>query len=116
MTDATHHGLPERNTGAGSPGFLRQFLRLAGPFFTSEEKWMAWTLLIGVFALTLLQIGIAVRLNLWNRDFFNALESRDWKDFITQMGIFAGLASATMGIAVYQVYVRQLLQLRLRSL
>ena len=114
MTVATNHGLPERNKGAGSPGFLRQFLRLAGPFFTSEEKWMAWTLLIGVLALTLLQIGIAVRLNLWNRDFFNALESRDWKDFITQMGIFALLASATMGIAVYQVYVRQLLQLRWR--
>jgi putative ATP-binding cassette transporter len=114
MTVATDHGLPERNKGAGSPGFLRQFLRLAGPFFTSEEKWMAWTLLIGVFALTLLQIGIAVRLNLWNRDFFNALESRDWKDFITQMGIFSVLAGSTMGIAVYQVYVRQLLQLRWR--
>ena len=49
---------------------------------------MAWTLLIGVLALTLLQIAIAVRLNLWNRDFFNALESRDWNGFIYQMGIF----------------------------
>ena len=114
MRVATSHGLTEHNNGAGSPGFLRQFLRLAGPFFTSEEKWMAWTLLIGVLALTLLQIGIAVRLNLWNRDFFNALESRDWNGFIIQMGIFALLVSAAMGIAVYQVYVRQLLQLRWR--
>ncbi len=114
MPAATNHRLTEHNNGSGSPSFLRQFLRLAGPFFTSEEKWMAWTLLIGVLALTLLQIGIAVRLNLWNRDFFNALESRDWNDFITQMGIFALLAAATMGIAVYQVYVRQLLQVRWR--
>ena len=114
MRVATSHGLTEHNNGAGSPGFLRQFLRLAGPYFTSEEKWMAWTLLIGVLALTLLQIGIAVRLNLWNRDFFNALESRDWNGFIIQMGIFALLVSAAMGIAVYQVYVRQLLQLRWR--
>ncbi len=114
MPIATKHRLTEHNNGTGSPGFLRQFLRLAGPYFTSEEKWMAWTLLIGVLALTLLQIGIAVRLNLWNRDFFNALESRDWNGFIIQMGIFALLASATMGIAVYQVYVRQLLQVRWR--
>jgi putative ATP-binding cassette transporter len=89
--------------GADSPGFMRGFLRLAMRFFTSEERWMAWLLTIGVIGLTLLQIGLVVGLNLWNRDFFNALESRDWNLFIVQMGVFALLCSATMGIAVYQV-------------
>jgi putative ATP-binding cassette transporter len=100
--------------GAGSPGFLRRFLAVAAPFFTSEERWMAWLLTVGVIALTLLQIAIAVRLNVWNRDFFNALENRDWHAFLYQMGMFALLAGSTMGVAVYHVYLKQLLQLRWR--
>ena len=61
---------------AGSQGFLRRFVALAAPYFTSEERWAAWLMTGGLIALTLLQIGIAVRLNVWNRDFFNALEGR----------------------------------------
>jgi len=103
----------------GSPqepgGFLRRFIALAAPYFTSEERWTAWLLTGGVIGLTLLQIAFAVRLNIWNRDFFNALEWRDWDAFLYQMGLFALLCAATMGVAVYQTYVKQLLQLRWRK-
>ena len=95
-------------------GFWLRFLRLAGPYFNSEERWIARSLLVGVIALTLLQIAIAVRLNVWNRDFFNALDKRDWNLFVAQMGTFAMLLGAAMGIAVYQAYVKQLLQVRWR--
>jgi vitamin B12/bleomycin/antimicrobial peptide transport system ATP-binding/permease protein len=95
-------------------GFWRPFLRLAGPYFNSEERWMARLLLAGVIALTLLQIAIAVRLNVWNKDFFNALDKRDWGVFLGQMRTFALLLAAAMAIAVYQTYVKQLLQLRWR--
>jgi putative ATP-binding cassette transporter len=108
---------PSRETAPNEdaePGFFRRYLVLAAPFFTSEDRWAAWLLTTGVVALTLLQIGIAVRLNLWNKDFFNSLEARDWPSFITQMWIFTFLAGATMGVAVYQVYIKQLLQLRWR--
>ena len=59
-----------------SPAFLRRFFAMAIPFFNSEERWTARLLGIGVIGLTMLQIGIAIRLNIWNRDFFNALERR----------------------------------------
>jgi vitamin B12/bleomycin/antimicrobial peptide transport system ATP-binding/permease protein len=104
----------DSNQPEGSPAFLRRFFRLAAPYFTSEEKWRAWTMLIGVLALTSLQIAIAVRLNVWNRDFFNALEAHDWNAFMYQMGLFGLLAAATMGVAVYQVYVKQLLMMHWR--
>jgi putative ATP-binding cassette transporter len=87
---------------------------MAIPFFNSEERWMARLLGLGVIGLTLLQIGIAIRLNIWNRDFFNALEARDWKAFLSQMWLFALLCAAAMATAVYQVYLKQLLQLRWR--
>jgi len=107
---------PPNNDGeTHSQRFLFRFLRLAAPFFISKERWTAWLLTGGLIALTLLQIGIAVRLNIWNRDFFNSLEGRDWNAFLYQMGLFALLASATMGVAVYQTYIKQLLQLRWRK-
>jgi putative ATP-binding cassette transporter len=105
---------PIEPSGGESGGLLRRFFRLAGPYFSSEEKWVARMLLAGVLGLTLLQLAIQIRLNLWNKDFFNALEARDWGAFIGVMGLFAFLAAASMGTAVYQVYLKQLLQLRWR--
>src|ERR1700734_145937 len=81
-----------------SGGFLRRFIGLAAPFFNSEERWMARLLAFGLIALTVFQIGIAIRMNAWNRDFFNALEARDWRAFLGQMGLFALLAGTTMGV------------------
>jgi vitamin B12/bleomycin/antimicrobial peptide transport system ATP-binding/permease protein len=101
-------------SGLDRRGFLRRFIRLAGPVFASDEKWMVRLLALGVIALSLSQIAVQIRLNLWNAEFFNALEARNWLAFIETMWIFALLASASMGIAVYQVYLKQLLQLRWR--
>ena len=96
-------------------GFLRRFLRLAGPFFMAgDERWSARLLAGGVLALTLLQIAIQIRINIWNRDFFDALQYHNWGAFLHQMALFALLGGASMGIAVYQVYAKQLLQLRWR--
>jgi putative ATP-binding cassette transporter len=94
-------------------GAVRAFLRLAGGFFLRERqaKWLG----AGLTALTLLQILIQIRFNLWNRDFFNALENRDRDAFLWQMVLFLGLAGASMITAVYQLYVKQLVQLRWRE-
>src|ERR1700676_648561 len=95
LKDKAHHD-PEPKEARH--GFWLRFLRLAGPYFNSEERWIARSLLVGVIALTLLQIAIAVRLNIWNKDFFNALDKRDWNLFLGQMGTFAMLLAAAMGI------------------
>ena len=95
-------------------GLLRRFLRLAVPYFSSDEKWVARLLAAGVIALTLMQLAIQIKINLWNKDFFNALEAHDWNAFIGVMGMFTLLAGSSMVVAVYQVYLKQLLQLRWR--
>src|SRR5205085_10792567 len=81
---------------------------LVSTLFPYTTLFRSWLLTAGVIGLTLLQIAFAVRLNIWNRDFFNALEGRDWDAFLYQMGLFALLCAATMGVAVYQTYVKQL--------
>src|ERR1700744_4892660 len=98
--DTQPHRDTDREAEEAATGAWRHFLRLAGPYFNSEERWFARSLLVGVVALTLLQIAIAVRLNVWNKDFFNALDKRDWGLFLGQMRTFALLLVAAMGIAV----------------
>jgi putative ATP-binding cassette transporter len=58
---------------------------------------------------------VQMRFNLWNRDFFNALENRDGAAFRWQIVIFLGLAASAMAVAVYQLYTKQLIQLAWRE-
>ena len=48
---------------------------LAKPYWTSEEKWSAWGLLLGVIGLNLGNVYISVRINAWNNAFYNALQA-----------------------------------------
>ena len=62
--------------------------RLAKCYWTSEEKWSAWALLIGVIGLNLGNVYISVRINEWNRSFYNALQAFDSGELFRQLGIF----------------------------
>ena len=97
------------------PNAPTRFWRLAGVYFQSEEKVAARFLLAAIIGLTVIQIALQVRFNLWNAAFFDALEKRDQSTFMNQLMVFAGLAAASMAVAVYQLYLKQLLQLRWRG-
>jgi len=91
-------------------GFLRKVRRLAAAYYTSDERRSAWAITAAVVGLTLLQIAVQVRLNIWNRDFFDALDKHDRDRFLAQMGVFAVLALAGTAAAVFQLQARQTLQ------
>src|SRR5580692_8953728 len=90
-------------------GFLREAWRLAWPYWRSEEKWSAIGLLIAVVSLNLATVYLNVRFNLWNRDFYDALQEYDWSRFWRQFAIFCMLASIWVAVGVYQLYLRQIL-------
>ncbi|WP_431283652.1 ABC transporter ATP-binding protein/permease [Humitalea sp. 24SJ18S-53] len=94
---------------------LRAFWRLTRVWLTAPDRRDARLLIAGLVVLTILQVGLQIRFNLWNRDFFNALESRDGSAFRYQILLFLGLAGLSMSVAVYQLYVKQLIQLRWRE-
>ena len=106
--------------------FLSDAWRLAGPFWRSEERWRARLLLGVVVALNLSLVGMSVLLSYWNREFFNSLQEKDagafwsllfwWRQ--TDSGPMPGfvfVAALYILIAVYQLYLRQALQIRWRS-
>lgn len=88
--------------------------RLARVYWTSEEKWSAWGLLCAVVALNLGNVYISVRINEWNRAFYNALQAFNSGELFRQLGIFSILVVFAIAISVYALYLNQLLQIRWR--
>lgn len=95
-------------------GFLRSAWSLAWPYWTSDEKWSAYGLLGSVVALNLVYVWLTVRLNMWNSDFYNALQNYDWPKFWWQFAIFGMIAAAIIVVLVYQSYLQRILQIRWR--
>jgi len=88
--------------------------RLAKVYWTSEEKWSAWGLLCAVVALNLGNVYVSVRINEWNRAFYNALQAFDRGELFRQLGIFSILVIFAIAMSVYALYLNQLLQIRWR--
>src|ERR1700747_3183728 len=95
---------------------VRDAWRLTKPYWTSEEKWSAWGLLLAVIALNLGNVYISVRINEWNNSFYNALQAFNGDEFFRQIGVFCILAGLFIAISVYALYLSQMLRLRWRRL
>jgi putative ATP-binding cassette transporter len=94
--------------------FLADLWVLTKPFWWSEERWAARGLLAVIVALNLGLVYVNVLINQWNNDFYNTLQQMDKDGFFHQLLRFSGLAAAYIVIAVYQLYLNQMLQIRWR--
>lgn len=89
--------------------------RIAAPYFLrAEDRWFGRLLLAAVIAIELSIVAITVLINEWNARFYNALQDRNWGEFVYQLGYFCVLAAAFILLAVYQLYLNQWLQIRWR--
>jgi vitamin B12/bleomycin/antimicrobial peptide transport system ATP-binding/permease protein len=88
--------------------------RIAAPYFRSEDKVAGRLLLASVVTIELMVVAINVLLNQWNNRFYNALQERNWDNFVREIGIFCLLAAIYIALAVYQLYLNQWLQIRWR--
>jgi vitamin B12/bleomycin/antimicrobial peptide transport system ATP-binding/permease protein len=87
---------------------------LVKPYWQSEERGMAWLLLVVVVALNLGLVALSVAFNKWNNGFYNSIQNKDYEAFKSQLLYFAILAFGFIVVAVYQSYLRQMLQIRWR--
>jgi vitamin B12/bleomycin/antimicrobial peptide transport system ATP-binding/permease protein len=93
---------------------LAIIFRLARPYFFSEDRWAGRSLLAAVITIELSIVAINVMLNQWNNRFYNALQERNWDNFVWELLFFCGLAASYIVLAVYQLYLNQWLQIRWR--
>ncbi|MDO9199316.1 MAG: ABC transporter ATP-binding protein/permease [Rhodoferax sp.] len=95
--------------------FATQAWALTKPYFQSDEKWKARSLLIAIIALNLGLVYMAVLFNDWNKLFYDSLQEKNATVFWAQLGRFTYLAFAFIIIAVYKFYLTQLLEMRWRA-
>ncbi|WP_065753511.1 ABC transporter ATP-binding protein/permease [Bradyrhizobium paxllaeri] len=88
--------------------------RIAAPYFSSEDKWAGRGLLAAVIAIELAIVYLTVLQNQWNARFYNALQERNWDNFVSEITYFSVLATVFIVLAVYQLYLNQWLQIRWR--
>jgi putative ATP-binding cassette transporter len=94
--------------------FFRRVWKLITPYWRSEEKGMAWLLLLSVIALSLFSVAISVAVNSWYKDFYNALQEKDLPAFTHLILYFCGIATVAILGAVYRLYLTQMLTIRWR--
>lgn len=92
----------------------RAIWQLIKPFWVSEEKWRAWSMLITIVTLSLGLVYISVQINLWNQVFYDALQNKNYPVFKAQLWRFTYLALIFIVLAVYKIYLTQGLQMRWR--
>ena len=69
-----------------------------------------------MFSIALLNLGLGLLLNIWNRVMFDGLENRDMRTVVSQSIVFLPLVLASLAMAVADTYSKMSLQRRWRSL
>ncbi len=94
---------------------VQRFWSSARQFWTGDQRRVAWLMTGSLLALVVAQLVVQYRLNVWNRDIFDALEKKDSAIVLYQSMLFAPLAVVSIVIAVTVVWCRMRLQRRWRA-
>jgi putative ATP-binding cassette transporter len=84
------------------------------PYWFSDDRWAARGLLFAVVLLTLGMVYLTVLLNQWNNAFYSALQDKNLVAFRGQLFRVTWLICIFILLAVYQVYLNQMLEIRWR--
>lgn len=89
--------------------------KLAKVYWKSEEKVMAWILLVTIIAMNLTMVYLSVQITHWYNDFYSIMQEAQYDDFFRIIGKFAILAFIYIFIAVFMFYLRQFLTIKWRT-
>ena len=94
---------------------FRGFWLLFKGYWSSEEKWKARGLLAVVISMNFAMVYLLVQLNEWYQIFWDALQNYEQERFFPLLGQFSAIAFTYIIIAVYAVYLRQMVQIKWRT-
>ena len=88
-------------------GLFSDFLWMAAGFWASPQR----NKLIGLGGALVAVVGatayMQIRLNSWNRPFYNALTNKDMPGFLSQLVVFGELAGILLVLNVAQMWLNQ---------
>ena len=89
--------------------YLKRTWYVAAPYWRSEHKKMAWTLLLARLSLLGAVLYVNSILSYATADLFNAMEARNLDQIWLQLGIFSGLWTILISLMVLIVHFENLL-------
>ncbi|CAG7856869.1 partial Vitamin B12 transport ATP-binding protein BacA, partial [biofilm metagenome] len=87
--------------------FVVRFFKLAGPFWSSENKVAIRLDTFWLVFLTVLQMALAVYITEWNADVFDALEQHSMSGIIAQVGILIVIFGVSMTVTTMHLIVKR---------
>jgi vitamin B12/bleomycin/antimicrobial peptide transport system ATP-binding/permease protein len=87
-----------------------RFWQTASRFWCGIKAWRVWLLCGFLVAVVVLQLYVQFRFNYWNRDFFDALESRNPARLRGQALLLVPLCAGSVTLAVISVWGRMTMQ------
>jgi putative ATP-binding cassette transporter len=106
--------VPERND-APPESYPTSAWGLIKPYWVSEDWKAAWGLLIAIVAINLLIVAFNVWVNQWYAKFNNTMVAKNGPQFWHLLLQFTIAAFVFVAMAVYRVYLRQMLEFRWRQ-
>ncbi len=88
-------------------GFFIQFIKLAGPFWNSENQVAIRLNTVFLIGLTVLQIVMAVVTTQWNADLFDAIEEHSMSGIVAQMGMLAVIFIGSITVTTTHLIVKR---------
>ena len=95
--------------------FWADFWVLAKPYWFSAQRKKGLTLLAALIGLSVGLVWVEVQWNIWNKDFYNALQNKDEAEFLRQLGVFTMIAVLWVIARVYRLYFQQILLIEWRT-
>jgi putative ATP-binding cassette transporter len=100
---------------AAQSGLMRQMGLMVRAISASGVGRTLVLLIVAVFLVIVLTAYGQIRLNRWNKPFFDALSRRDLHDFLYQLGVFFVIAAVLLILNVGQKWLGEMLKLKLRE-
>jgi putative ATP-binding cassette transporter len=96
-------------------GLVRQVRLMVRTIFRSPAGKYLTVLVAALIAVVVATAYGQIRLNGWNRPFYDALSRRDMRDFMYELGVFFVIAGCILALNVAQRWMVETLELKLRE-
>jgi vitamin B12/bleomycin/antimicrobial peptide transport system ATP-binding/permease protein len=96
-------------------GLTRELVMMLRAIFASPVGRGLGLLVAAVIVVVIATAYGQIRLNRWNKPFFDALSRRDFRDFLFQLGVFFLIAGFLLVLNVAQMWLAEMLQVKLRE-
>jgi putative ATP-binding cassette transporter len=115
MDEHTHRPSIVRAKAAAKDHLAPQVWMMVETFWALPGRNILILLGAGLCAVVSLTAWAQIRLNAWNKPFYDALSLKDFVEFLYQLVVFAELAGALLALNVAQAWLREMTKVKLRE-